>query len=142
MEACVWKDVKETFLIFVSFFCGIVKLICELWRTFFINLRLRQKLNLRPSALFYKNLSSAKGKFAHSAVCGNTYVPPKELLLTLHLTFAFNVLASPKDFGPLFFSVYINNLLLLVKLCYVCSSIAGNNTLHNCVPTFSPIFVI
>ena len=30
---------------------------------------------MRPSALFYKNLRSATGKFAHSAVCGNTYAP-------------------------------------------------------------------
>ena len=28
-----------------------------------------------PSALFYKNLHSAAGKFAHSVVCGNTYAP-------------------------------------------------------------------
>ena len=31
-------------------------------------LLLRQKLNLQPSALFDKNLSSAAGKFAHSVV--------------------------------------------------------------------------
>ena len=69
----VCKDViKETFLIFVSFFCDIGKLICELQHTFFINLRLSQKLNLWSSALFYKILRSAAGKFAPSAVCGNT----------------------------------------------------------------------
>ena len=34
------------------FFCGIGKLICELWHTVFINLRLRQILILRSSALF------------------------------------------------------------------------------------------
>ena len=62
---------------FLSFFSyGIVELICEHRHTFFISLRLRQKLNLRPSALFHKNLRSAAGKFAHSAVCGNTHAPP------------------------------------------------------------------
>ena len=62
-------------MIFVSFFCGIVKLICELQHTVFINLRLWQRLNLRHSALFYKNLRSPTGTFAHSAVCGNIYAP-------------------------------------------------------------------
>ena len=54
------------------FFCGIIKLICELRNTFFINLRLRQILILRLSVLFFKNLRSAAGKFAYSAVSGNT----------------------------------------------------------------------
>ena len=42
--------VKETFL-----FCGIVKSISELRHTFFINLRLRQTLNLQPPALLIKS---------------------------------------------------------------------------------------
>ena len=79
------------------FFCGLVKLICKLRHTFFINLRLRQKLNLWPSALFHKNLRSAAGKLAHSAVCGKAYAPlplkqlailkntSEQLLLTLLL---------------------------------------------------------
>ena len=49
------------FLLFY-FFCGIVKLICELRHAFFINLRLQQILNIRSSALFCKNLRSAAGK--------------------------------------------------------------------------------
>ena len=36
------------------FFCGIVKLICKLWHIFYINLRFRQTLILRPSALLFK----------------------------------------------------------------------------------------
>ena len=66
----------RTLNIFFYIFCGIVKLICELRHTFFINLRLWQILILRPSALFLKNLPSAVGKFAYSAVCGNTYASP------------------------------------------------------------------
>ena len=62
-------------LFFLFFFCGKIKLICELRHTFFINLPLRQIKNLRPSALLYKNQSSAAGKFGYSAVCGNTYAP-------------------------------------------------------------------
>ena len=54
------------------FFCEIIKLIRELRNTFFINLRLRQILILRLSVLFFKNLGSAAGKFAYSAVSGNT----------------------------------------------------------------------
>ena len=57
------------------FFCGIGKLICELWHTVFINLRFRQILILRSSALFKKNLRSAASKFTYSPVCGNTYAP-------------------------------------------------------------------
>ena len=49
--------------------------LCLNGHTFFINLGLRQILNLQPSALFYKNLRPVAGKFAHSAVCGNTYAP-------------------------------------------------------------------
>ena len=37
------------FFFLFSFFCGIVKLICELRHNFFINLRLQQINNLRPS---------------------------------------------------------------------------------------------
>ena len=62
------------FLLFY-FFCGIVKLICELRHAFFINLRLQQILNIRSSALFCKNLRSAAGKFAHCNVCGKAYAP-------------------------------------------------------------------
>ena len=58
----------------IYFFCGIVKLICELRHTFFINLRLWEMIILRLSALFQKNLRSAARKFAYSVVCGNTYV--------------------------------------------------------------------
>ena len=61
---------------FFNFFCGIVKLICELRHIFFINLRLRQILILRSSAPFLKNLRCAAGIFAYSAVCGNTYATP------------------------------------------------------------------
>ena len=32
-------------------------------------------INLQPSVLFYKNLRSAAGKFAYSAVSSNTYAP-------------------------------------------------------------------
>ena len=60
---------------FFSFFCGIVKLICELRHNFFINLLLQQINNLWPSALFLRNLHPAAGKFTHSAVCGTTYTP-------------------------------------------------------------------
>ena len=62
--------------IFLSFFCGIVKVICELRHTFLINLRLRQINNLRPTTLFLRKLRSAAGKFTHSAVCRNTYASP------------------------------------------------------------------
>ena len=61
---------------FFSFFCSKIKWICELWHTFFINLRLQQVWNLQPSALFYKNLRSRTGRFTYSAICGNTYAPP------------------------------------------------------------------
>ena len=61
------------FLNFFSFFWSIVKLICELWHSFFINLRLQQILNLWSSTLLYKNPCSATGKFAHSAVCHPPY---------------------------------------------------------------------
>ena len=60
---------------FFSFFCGIVKLICELRHNFFINLRLQQINNLWPWALFLRNLHPAAGKFTHSVVCGTTYTP-------------------------------------------------------------------
>ena len=71
------KVSKKTFLSFVSFFCGIVKLFCEVRHTFFINLRLQPKLNLWLSALFYKkNLCSVVGKSAHSVICGNTFDSP------------------------------------------------------------------
>ena len=69
------RKLRKLSWFFFFFLRGIVKLICEFRHTFFINLRLQQKLNLRPSALFHKNLRSAAGKFAHSAVCGNTYAP-------------------------------------------------------------------
>ena len=68
------RTLKKLFWFFY-FFCGIVKLICELRHTFFINLRLGQMLILRPSALFLKNLRSVARKFAYSAVCDNTYAP-------------------------------------------------------------------
>ena len=61
---------------FFYFFCGIIKLICEFRHKFFINLRLRHISNLRPLALFLRNLRSAADKFNHSATCGNTYAPP------------------------------------------------------------------
>ena len=44
----------------------------------YINLRFRQTLILRPSALCLKNLRSGAGKFAYFAVCGNTYIPCKD----------------------------------------------------------------
>ena len=62
------------FFLFLYFFCGLGK--CELQQKIFINLRLRQILILRPSALFLKNLRFAAGKFAFSAVWGNTFVTP------------------------------------------------------------------
>ena len=75
-------DVKETFLVFASFFCGIVKLICELRHTFFYKSTARAKIkSAEPSALFYKNLRSAAGKFAHSAVSGNTYASSSSMPL-------------------------------------------------------------
>ena len=71
------KTLFKLFLVRVSLcfepFCGIVKLICEFRHKFFINLRLRQKNNLRPSALFLRNLRSVAGKLTHSGACGNTY---------------------------------------------------------------------
>ena len=60
---------------FISLFCNIVKLIRELRHTFFINLRLQQKLNLWPSTFFYKNLYSAAGTFVQSAFGCNTCAP-------------------------------------------------------------------
>ena len=75
-SACVLKDFRTFLLLLFSFFCGILKLIYELRHKFFINLWLRQINNLRPSALFLRNLRSAGGKFIHSAVCGNTYTSP------------------------------------------------------------------
>ena len=42
------RNLKKHFWFF-RFFCGIVKLICELWHKFFINIRLWQILDLRPS---------------------------------------------------------------------------------------------
>ena len=69
-----WKGVKETFLT-ISFFCVMVRLIWGLRHKFFISLRFRQILNLRPSADFYKNLRSAADKFVHSAVCSSAYAP-------------------------------------------------------------------
>ena len=67
-----WMDIKKT-IWFFFFFWGKVKLIWELRHTLFINLRLRQILNVATSALFYKTLRSAADKFTHSVVCGNTY---------------------------------------------------------------------
>ena len=78
------RTLRKLFLTFF-FFYGTAKSICELRHTFFINLRLRQILNLRYPALFYKNLRSAAGKFAHSVVCGNTYAPPG-IIITRHNT--------------------------------------------------------
>ena len=71
-EAFFWMDIKKT-IWFFFFFWGKVKLIWELRHTLFINLRLRQILNVATSALFYKTLRSAADKFTHSVVCGNTY---------------------------------------------------------------------
>ena len=68
---------------FFSFFCGKTKLICEIRYTFFIILRLQQIRNLRPAALFYKNLRSTSGKFAYSAVCGATPTTPLLLIKTI-----------------------------------------------------------
>ena len=65
---------------FFYFFCGIVKLICELRHTFFRNLLLRQILILKSSALFKKNLRSAASKFAYSVVWRSTYAPPPFLI--------------------------------------------------------------
>ena len=67
--------------LFFYFFCGILKLICESRHKFFINLRLRRINNLRPSALFLRNLRSAVGKFTYSAACGNAYAPPPPLYM-------------------------------------------------------------
>ena len=50
------RTLKNFFFLLFYFFCGIVKLICELRRTFFINLRLRQILILRSSTLFFKKI--------------------------------------------------------------------------------------
>ena len=60
---------------FFYFFCGIVKLICELRHTFFRNLLLRQILILKSSALFLKNLRSTASKFDYSVVWRSTYTP-------------------------------------------------------------------
>ena len=56
-------------------FCVIVKLFCKFRDEFFINLRLRQKINNRPLALFSKNLRSAAGKVTHSAAYDSTFAP-------------------------------------------------------------------
>ena len=61
--------------IYFFVFYGIVELFCELHHKFFINLRLRQKINLWSSALFSKDLHSAAVKIIHSAACGSTYAP-------------------------------------------------------------------
>ena len=70
------RTLRKLFFVFVSFFCGIVKLINELRHTFFINLLLQQKINLRSSGLFYKNLRFAAGKFVLFVVCSNAYARP------------------------------------------------------------------
>ena len=75
-----------------SFFCDIVKLICELQHKIFINLRFRQISNLQPSALFYKNLHSAACKFTHSVDCGSTYAPLPAMHNSLFLS--CNILIS------------------------------------------------
>ena len=60
------EELIGIFFFFFSYFCFIVKLICELqWQ---INY-------LRPLALFLRNLRSAADKFTQSAVCGKTYTP-------------------------------------------------------------------
>lgn len=64
MKVSLCLEVKETLLLRHS---------KVNWHTFFINLRLKQKLNLRPSALFYNNLRFAAERFAHTAVYGNIY---------------------------------------------------------------------
>ena len=82
MKIIFGRTLKKLFWFFY-FFCGVVKLICKLCHTFFTNLRPRQILILRPSALFKKNLRSAARKFADSAVCGNTYASPQNLVSIL-----------------------------------------------------------
>lgn len=47
------RNLKKHFWFF-RFFCGIVKLNCELWHKLFINIRLRQILDLRPSTSLLK----------------------------------------------------------------------------------------
>ena len=75
MSDCLWKYLKKFFYL-LFFFCGNVKLICELRHKLFINLQLRKINHLRPSAQLLRNLRSTAGKFTHSVVCGSTYVPP------------------------------------------------------------------
>ena len=55
---------------FFSDSCGIEKLFCKLRHKIFINLCLRQKINLLPSTPFSKFLRS--GKINHFAACGST----------------------------------------------------------------------
>ena len=66
-ESLGMQEVKKRFLeFFFSFFCGMVKLICELRHQCFINLQLPRILNLQPSALFYKNLAETSYSHGHS----------------------------------------------------------------------------
>ena len=69
------EELIGIFFFFFSYFCFIVKLICELRHKFFFNLQLWQINYLRPLALFLRNLRSAADKFTQSAVCGKTYTP-------------------------------------------------------------------
>ena len=65
----------------------------------FYKIRLRQIWNLRPSALFYKNLHFVVGRFAYSAVCGNAYVRLRKELSTKQRT-AFTASCFAKRYSP------------------------------------------
>ena len=69
------RTLRKIFDFFFFFLRHNKKVNLRTWHAFLINLCLREILNLRPSALSYKNMRSAAGKFAHSAVSGNTYAP-------------------------------------------------------------------
>ena len=66
------------FFYFIIFFCGIIKLICEIWHKFLINIWLRH------STLFLRNLHSVAGKITHCTACGNTYAHPPPPLYTVN----------------------------------------------------------
>ena len=68
----VWKNVREAFLTFFVFFCGI-KSICKLRQTFF--------LNLQPPSLFHKNLRFGAAKICSFCGLRKPYLlPPPKLM--------------------------------------------------------------
>ena len=97
---------------FFYFFCGIAKLICELRHTFFTNLRFRQILILRPSALF-KNICVLRQSNLLILPSAATPAPPSfnflfELPNTMSLTGSYSL--------PSFGFVTVEKIALIKKV--------------------------